>query len=373
MEALILSCGTGGGHNSAGKAVAEELKRRNHNAVMLNPYNLRSKKLAGKINNVYIALAQKAPRFFGAVYGAGQLYRKLPFRSPVYFINRLMVSALGEYLAENHFDIIIMTHLFPAEIITNMRNSGIAVPKTMFIGTDYTCIPFTEETDCDVYVIPSAELSDDYTKKGIAKEKLCSLGIPVLGRFSESENRDEVRQKLGLDLNKKYILVSGGSMGGGQIKKAIKTLSSVIADSENTELITICGNNKKLFDKLKNADYPKVTVLGFTENMAEYMKGADLFVTKPGGLSSTEAAVSKVPILHTAAIPGCETRNAEFFSKNGMSRLCKASKRELSDAIKIINDEKACLDMTENQRRKINSHAAADICDLAERLTKCEN
>ena len=345
MEALILSCGTGGGHNSAGKAVAEELKRRNHNAVMLNPYNLRSKKLAGKINNVYIALAQKAPRFFGAVYGAGQLYRKLPFRSPVYFINRLMVSALGEYLAENHFDIIIMTHLFPAEIITNMRNSGIAVPKTMFIGTDYTCIPFTEETDCDVYVIPSAE----------------------------SENRDEVRQKLGLDLNKKYILVSGGSMGGGQIKKAIKTLSSVIADSENTELITICGNNKKLFDKLKNADYPKVTVLGFTENMAEYMKGADLFVTKPGGLSSTEAAVSKVPILHTAAIPGCETRDAEVFSKNGMSRLCKASKRELSDAIKIINDEKACLDMTENQRRKINSNAAADICDLAERLTKCEN
>ena len=107
--------------------------------------------------------------------------------------------------------------------------------------------------------------------------------------------------------------------------------------------------------------------------MAEYMKGADLFVTKPGGLSSTEAAVSKVPILHTAAIPGCETRNAEFFSKNGMSRLCKASKRELSDAIKIINDEKACLDMTENQRRKINSNAAADICDLAERLTKCEN
>ncbi|MGN1432800.1 MAG: glycosyltransferase [Ruminococcus sp.] len=370
MEALILSCGTGGGHNSAGKAVMEELKRRNHNAVMLNPYNLRSKKLAGKINNVYIYLAQKAPRFFGVVYGAGQFYRKLPFRSPVYFINHLMVSTLSEYLEENHFDIIIMTHLFPAEIITNMKNDGITVPKTMFIGTDYTCIPFTEETDCDVYVIPSPEQTDDYINKGIEKEKLYPLGIPVMSRFSETENREKIREKLGLDSDKKYILVSGGSMGGGQIKKAVKTLSSVIADCENTELIVICGNNKKLYDKLKAAEYPKVNVHGYCENMAEYMKAASLFVTKPGGLSSTEAAVSNVPILHTAAIPGCETHNAEFFSKNGMSKLCKASKRELSDAIKIIDDEKACLAITENQRRKINSNAATDICDLAEKL--CE-
>ena len=160
-------------------------------------------------------------------------------------------------------------------------------------------------------------------------------------------------------------------MGGGQIKKAIKILSSVIADCENTEMIVICGNNKKLYDKLKSADYPKVNVLGYCENIAEYMKTASLFVTKPGGLSSTEAAVSKVPILHTAAIPGCETRNAEFFSKNGMSKLCKASKRELSKAIKIIDDEKVCLAMAENQRKRINSNAAADICDLAEKLIKC--
>lgn len=373
MEALILSCGTGGGHNSAGKAITEELKRRKHNAVMINPYDLRSKKLADCINNTYIFLAQKAPRFFGAVYGAGQLYRKLPFRSPVYFINRRMVSTLGECLTENHFDIIIMTHLFPAEIITNMKSTSIAVPKTMFIGTDYTCIPFTEETNCDAYVIPSSEQADDYINKGIPKEKLYPLGIPVLSRFSENKNRDIIRKKLGLDLNKKYILVSGGSMGGGEIKKAVKTLSSVISDYENAELIIICGNNKKLYNKLINADYPKATVLGYTENMAEYMKAANLFVTKPGGLSSTEAAVSKVPILHTAAIPGCETLNAEFFSKNGMSTFCKTSRKDLTDAIKIINDEKACFDMVENQRKKINTKAAADICDLAEKLAGYKN
>lgn len=368
MEALILSCGTGGGHNSAGKAVAEELKRRNHRAVMINPYKLRSKKLAGSINNAYIHLAQKEPRIFGAVYGAGQLYRKLPFRSPVYFINRCMMSDLKEYMSKNHFDIVIMTHLFPAEIITNMKNCGISVPKSVFIATDYTCIPFTEETQCDAYVIPSAGLSNEYINKGIAEDKLYPLGIPVQNKFSEKENRFEVRKKLGLDLNKKYILVSGGSMGGGKIRKAIKLLCSVITNSENTELIVVCGNNKKLYDKIKSGGYSKVTVVGYTEQMADYLKAADLFVTKPGGLSSTEAAVCGIPILHTAAIPGCETRNAEFFAKNGMSKLCSLSKKSLSDALKIIDDETACSEMAKNQLNIINQSAASDICNLAESL-----
>ena len=159
MDALILSCGTGGGHDAAGSAVAEELINRGHHAVMLNPYTLQSEQLAEKINHIYISTARKAPLMFGAVYRAGQLYRQMPFRSPVYFLNRLMTSIMEEYLTQNHFDIIITPHLFPAEIITAMKHKGLCPPKTIFIATDYTCIPFTEETECDAYVIPAAELA----------------------------------------------------------------------------------------------------------------------------------------------------------------------------------------------------------------------
>ena len=147
MDALILSCGTGGGHDAAGKAVYEEMRRRGHHVTMLNPYTIKSTRLSNRINRIYISIVQHMPKAFGVIYMIGNLYRRLPFRSPVYFVNRAMNSVMKEYFAEHHFDIVIMPHLFPAEIMTNMKLHGMDIPKTMFIATDYVCIPFTEETD----------------------------------------------------------------------------------------------------------------------------------------------------------------------------------------------------------------------------------
>lgn len=74
MEALILSCGTGGGHNAAGRAMLEALERRGHRAAMFNPYTLKSETAALRIDNAYIRVAQRAPRAFGAIYGLGNLW-----------------------------------------------------------------------------------------------------------------------------------------------------------------------------------------------------------------------------------------------------------------------------------------------------------
>lgn len=366
MDALILSCGTGGGHDAAGSAVAEELINRGHHAVMLNPYTLQSEQLAEKINHIYISTARKAPLMFGAVYRAGQLYRQMPFRSPVYFLNRLMTSIMEEYLTQNHFDIIITPHLFPAEIITAMKHKGLCPPKTIFIATDYTCIPFTEETECDAYVIPAAELAESFTGRGLPAEKLYPLGIPVHKCFSQGESRSEARARLGLDPDRKYILAAGGSMGGGEIKKAIYALTDLTADRTDTELIVVCGSNSQLYDELRARDLPNVTVIGFTSDMAGYMKAADLFVTKPGGLSSTEAAVCGVPLIHVAEIPGCETFNAQYFSSRGMGRLCTTSVNGLQAVFELLDDPQARDKMLKNQKAFIPANAAAQICSLAE-------
>lgn len=370
MDALILSCGTGGGHDSAGKAILEELKLRGHNAVMMNPYELRSERLVNRINGSYIFAAQKAPWLFGIVYGIGHLYRKLPFRSPVYYANRNMAAVLGEYLKTNHFDAIIMPHLFPAEIITNMKSAGYELPVTIFVATDYTCIPFTEETDCDAYVIPGAELSDSFSKRGIPKEKLYPIGIPVGCSYAKKETMMEARTRMGLDPNKKYILVTGGSMGGGKIKKAIRLLKENVKASENTELIVVCGTNKSLYEHLMKEPSPKVHIIGYTNDMAGYMRASDIFVTKPGGLSSTEASVSGVPILHTAAIPGCETFNMRYFKERRMSEIWNLSKKGLHEALKMLNNESVHHSMVSNQQRFSDPYAARKICELAEDLSK---
>lgn len=368
MDALVLSCGTGGGHDSAGKAITEELKRRGHSAQMLNPYILKSQQLAHRINSIYTRTVQKMPGFFGSVYGLGQFYRRLPFRSPVYFANHGMVSAMQDYFESNHFDIVISSHLFPAEIITNMKHCGFSVPKTMFVATDYTCIPFTEETECDAYVVPSASLIASYEDRGIPSEKLYPIGIPVHRSFSKAESREVARQRLGLAPNKKYILITGGSMGGGKIGKTIETFIKGIKSAWQTELIIICGSNQELYGRLKTTEYPGVTVIGYTDDMAGYLKSADIFVTKPGGLSSTEAAVCGVPILHTAAIPGCETYNARYFNEYGMSESCETPREALQKALMLLNDERTRTSMVLSQEKSIEPFAAEKICELAENI-----
>ena len=368
MDALILSCGTGGGHNAAAGAIEEELTSRGHRAEMLNPYTLHSERLAEKIDNLYIKAVQEVPAAFGTVYSAGQLYRRLPVHSPVYFANRGMVHLMDEYLLRNHFDIIITTHLFPAEIITWMKKRRIPVPKTIFIATDYTCIPFTEETECDAYVIPTDQLQETFESRGLPAEKLYPLGIPVNRCFSQRETREEACRRLNLDPDKRYILAAGGSMGGGTIKKAVQILADEVAGRKDVELIVVCGSNKRLYNELLEIRLPEVMVIGFTSDMAGYMKASDLFVSKPGGLSSTEAAVCGIPMIHVAAIPGCETYNARFFSDSGMSIFCQTSEHELAEALKTLENDTAREEMVRKQRELISPDASARIVTLAERM-----
>lgn len=367
MEALILSCGTGGGHNAAGAAVLEELRRRGHRARMLDPYSIKSDRLTSAVSSTYVHMAQKVPNAFGAVYHIGNLYRRLPFRSPVYFLNARMAGAMEEYLSQHRFDVVFMPHLFPAEILASMKRRGLDVPRQIFIATDYTCIPFTEETDCDCYVIPSKELSDDFCSRGLPRDRVYPLGIPVSGSFSSPLSQAQARQALGLETGGRYILVSGGSMGAGNLQSAVTLLLEHFRGS-GTQVIAICGSNRALYRQLQQAAPDGLVLVGRTDRMAEYMRACDLVITKPGGLSSTEAAVSGSALIHITPIPGCETSNMQFFEERGMAAAVGSLSGELIPACQRLLQPGAREAMARRQRAYINPRAAADICDLAERL-----
>lgn len=370
MDALILSCGTGGGHNSAGKAVMQALADRGHHVVMKNPYTLSSERLARRIDRTYISTATKAPRAFGIFYGAAELYRRLPFCSPVYFANQRMAAAMEKYLTDNHFDIVIMPHLFPAEILTNMKHHGIEIPKTIFVATDYSCIPFTEETDCDAYVIPSAELASDYRSKGIPEEKLYPCGIPTDKSFEKTGQggTENAREQ---ESGKKYILISGGSIGAGKIEKLVALLLSEMSRrdrKDNLGLIAVCGSNQELYEKLRRQYGRQIIVVGHTERMADYLRASCLYITKPGGLSSTEAAVCGIPLIHMPPIPGCETHNARYFQEHGMGLSCEISERGIDTVFRLLEDAESRAAMTACQRRYMERDSAVRICELAERM-----
>lgn len=358
MDALILSCGTGGGHNAAARAIQEELERRGDRAVFMNPYALRSQRTVDRVDDVYIAVAQRSPRTFGLVYKLGDLYRRLPWRSPVYLFQRKTAKALDAFLRRRHFDVILCTHVYPAEALTVLKDRGTALPPVIFVATDYACTPFTEETDCDAYVIPHPTLLEEFQSFGIPAHKLHPLGIPVGADFSRSVTRQEARKALGLGEEETCLLISGGSMGAGVLKKAVKKLYAQWRGK--ARLIIICGTNDRLYKSLEKAYGQDVTLLHSTDQMALYLRACDLYLTKPGGLSSTEAAVAGVALVHLPPIPGCETRNARFFSQHGLS-IPDDQTHQAPDLAPQV---------TRRQKEVILPDAAQRVCDLAHAMAR---
>lgn len=377
MDALILSCSTGGGHNAAGTAIKRELEARGHKVVMMDPYELISHKLAVQVGNTYVKMVQRMPGMFGFVYSLGGLVRHVPGKSPVYYANIAVAKKLKNYLSSHPVDVILMPHLFPAELITYLKQSEETLPLTVFVATDYTCIPFTEETDCDYYVVPGEAQVMDFVKRKIPKEKLLPFGIPVNPDFDESIDRCGARQKLHLDPGGFYILLTGGSIGAGHISATIKVLSAWMdAKQQNGRVIVVCGNNERLYRKLKYSYGDRLLLLKKTDQMALYMRACDLFISKPGGLSSTEAAVAGVPYIQISPIPGCETRNLHYFSRNGMSIGVKHPRMELAKALEKISDLDLAEQMIAKQKKGIPEKARVKICDWLEEIVsgsmKCQ-
>lgn len=359
MKVLILSCGTGGGHNSAGRAIQEEFLRRNIDCTMKDFHALSSEKKAKNAKNIYLWSTMKAPFVFKYAYKAGAKISSSKWKSPVYAANLLSSPTLKRYIDQNNFDVIVTPHLFPAETLTHIRKNGNASFQTFFIATDYTCIPFTEETESDYYIIPHPTLKAEYIKKGVQEEKLIPLGIPVSGKFAQNLPKSEARRLLTLPPKGKIYLIMSGSMGYGDVGEMIAKLSD--ATENDAWIFAITGENETLKDCLQQqfSSDPKVTVIGYTDQVPLYMKAADAVFTKPGGLTSTEAAASRIPIVHTKPIPGCEEKNLAFFEMLGMSCPYRG---DMEAVVKTINQTAET--MIARQQENIDPKAAEKICDF---------
>lgn len=372
MKILILSCSTGGGHNAAGKAVKEQLEYEGHEAVMLDPFSLAGDRLAVRIGNAYIRTASKMPGFFGFLYRLAGRISSSRHKSPVYYANTLMVKRLKAYLDENRFDAVVMPHLFPAEMMTCMKRRHMEIPPTVVISTDYTCIPFFEETECDHYIVPHEDLIAENAEKGLPAEKMYPFGIPVGRSFSMKADRLRARAKLHLPPDKPVYLIMSGSMGFGKMHLFVFELTRKLTHDE--QLIIICGNNKKTQRILKYTYYrnKNVHITGFTDHVSEYMDASDVIFTKPGGLTSTEALVKNIPIVYTAAIPGCETKNREFFVSRGLALASEHVHTQVSQGITLVENSDIRNAMINTQKRIARPRAAADIVKLLEKITAAE-
>jgi processive 1,2-diacylglycerol beta-glucosyltransferase len=156
-------------------------------------------------------------------------------------------------------------------------------------------------------------------------------------------------------------------MSGGAVCGNIKAICKKIIQTTDvsTVIYVFCGRNQKLLEKIKNNfSAQKVIPIGFTDNIYEYMKAADVVLSKAGGLSSTEVAVANVPFVHLKAIPGCESYNIRYFTKNGISLLGNTASRAAKKTKALLENPSLCEYVMENQRKFIPKNSAEIIADM---------
>lgn len=364
LNYLILSCKTGGGHDAAANAIKDSLILAGHDAFVFDYLTLRSKKTAKTVADFYIKTVQTAPAAFGFAYKIALAWGKHTKRSPIYAFNTAMVKYLKKYLEENSYDGIICTHLYPAETLTAMKRRGIATPPVFFVFTDYTNIPFVEETCADEYILPHKAIVEESIKRGLPAEKLHPFGIPVNPEMTKNRDKTECKTHLELDLAKKTVLLIGGSMGAGNLTLLSEAFEKSNAD--DIQVAIICGNNKKLFDELqsKYAGNPMFKIFGKTDEMPLFMTAADIVYTKPGGLTSTEAVACRKPLVLIYPIPGCESYNLELFTSLGMAITADTPEKLIQSGLELLHDATAQEKMIAAQKKNVSETASADIAEF---------
>lgn len=347
---VVLYAAVGGGHFKAAEAIKNYIVENEPDCKveMLDALKYTNKAIDKIVIKSYVNMARYSPDLWGEIYKfSAKQYSVANFSNAV---QKLLSLKLVKYFKEQNPDIIVSTHPFITEMCAVLKKKEKIKAKLNVIITDYASHRFWELKPeyIDNYFVANKEMKYEMIYNGIAEEKIHVTGIPVSPAFLKEYDREKIYNDFGLDKNKKTALIfGGGEYGLSNIKEFYNGLLEVDHD---IQIVTIAGKrvkSQKMFEKLAKNSNKKVIILGYTNKIPELMQIADLVVSKPGGLTTTEILTSHIPFAIINPIPGQEEENAEFLLNNGAAvRIFNAKKAKpfldnlLSDSTRIENIKK---------------------------------
>lgn len=346
MKVLILSSSTGAGHDSCANAVKEVFDKNNEICNVEEVLKYISNGVATFLTKGHTAMYRHFPAVFKIGYefldNHSDMYKKGSLTNKFLSIGS---KRLGEYIKSEGYDTVICTHPFSTVMLAAAVEKCDLKVKTAFIATDYTCAPTVDADSLDMYFVPDNVIIDTFVKYGIKKEKIFPSGIPVRQMFYNSIPKNEAKVLNGINEKNTHLLVMCGSMGCGPIKKLVNTISTKLP--ENTEITVVCGTNERLQKKLQKrySANQSLHLKGFVSNMSELLDSADLYLTKPGGLSVSEARQKDLPMVFINAVAGCEEYNRRHFV-DMKTALCGDDVNQLSEiCLELLKSPKKLYEM----------------------------
>lgn len=365
MKLLVMSVRAGYGHHSTGKAIIEQFEKNGYECEMLDIFDYINRHLGNSIQDGYLLSTKYLSETYGKVYGR-MTKKDEPYdkRSVTAILSSLVSKKLERFVSDFAPDLVIGTHSYAGVVISILSKRGVISCPTIGIVTDFTVHPFWESTFLDYYVIPDMLLAYEMGRKGIPKEKLLPIGIPIRSRFSVKTDKQEARKMLGIE-DKKTILVMMGSMGYGNIKKTLVEMDGYDADFQ---ILCVCGSNKKAKADIEEYAWKKpVYTYGFVDNVDVMMDASDFIVSKPGGLTTSETLAKGLPMITMNPLPGQEDRNLNFLVNNGAAIMVNST-YTISEALhQLLN----CPWREELLRKSVSClgkpNAAADLYEFADK------
>ena len=335
MRVLILTCNTGGGHNAVAAALAESFRRLGVSSDTADGLSFISQKASRFVSKWHTRFYRRYPKLYKAGYMSAENDAESNDRdNPVYRYMARGARRLDRAIQDGGYDAVVCVHVIPAMMMTELRRQHETGPVFCFVATDYTCSPTVGGCTPDVCVIPHEELAEEFVSCGIARETLLAAGIPVRAVFRERGDRAAARSELALPPEGRHIVLMSGSIGCGPMADIAAELEKRMERGDFASVL--CGSNRQMLYALRRRGFRRVEAVGFTNRVHRYMDSADVLVSKPGGISITEAGTRGTPLLLADMVGGCETRNQEFFHARGWAETCQPE--DMADAALALLD-----------------------------------
>ncbi len=290
-----------------------------------------SKPLESFINRCYLQTLRYAPSLWGAAYQRDNRFSKL-FRDPM---GKFVANRLQLIIEEANPSVIVCTHAFCLSACSYLKSHA---PSCGFrlgaVVTDFDVHSFWVHPAVDFYISAHDEIGMKISQKS-SQADIYSTGIPIHPDFSiRQKEKKDARRSIHVDPERFTVLLMGGGIGIGPMHSCIASLKQSIAD-HHIQLLIITGKNKALFEELSKqlGNQAHIYLFSFVHNMVDFMCASDFIITKPGGMTSSEALATGLPIVICKPIPGQEENNSRFLlDKNVAIRQDEPKKlpRELS-------------------------------------------
>jgi processive 1,2-diacylglycerol beta-glucosyltransferase len=309
---LVLSASIGAGHVKAGEGLCQAYAEYfNGEARHVDFLRYASPRFSRWVEEAYYIMTKHTPSVYKLLYQMADRPHSPAKKSEVLIGLKKYRNLVREFRPHA----IISTHFFPAAIVSYMY-PHFQVPNGVVL-TDYVSHHIWVNPNTKLFFVAHEGMVDELRQLGVDQSKIRVTGIPIRPMFTQEFNRPTLQKKMGLDPNKLTLLVMSGGNAIGPMAEVLKTLGRF---GEKFQIIAITGHNQKSFLQLQEV-FQEMSingqVLGFVDNVHEYMAAADLLISKAGGLTVTEAITIGLPMAIIQPTPGQEDGNTVFLTNSG--------------------------------------------------------